>query len=253
MQRSPSTRRGIQSVEIGVRVLEALAMASGPQTLKDLALAAKLPTSNCHRYLVSLARAGFVIQDPGSGRYELGPRLLRAGLAALARLDFMHVATEGLERLVEATGHTGSLSVWGESGPTIVRWMSGRIAVHTSLNVGTILPLLNSATGRVFVSYLPARRTRVLLARERMSSGDDADALIAATRASGYGEVSGDHIPGLHAIAAPVLNFHGEADAVITLVCARHGFAPAVIDRLRLEAAEASARLGWRPDVAHSA
>jgi DNA-binding IclR family transcriptional regulator len=253
MRRSPPPRRGIQSVEIGLRVLEALAAASGPQTLKELALAANLPPSNCHRYLVSFVRAGYVLQEARSGRYELGPRLLRAGLAALAQLDFMGIATEALERVVEATGHTGLIAVWGEAGPTIVRWMSGRIPVHTSLSVGTILPLLSSSTGRVFVAHLPARQTNALLARERMSSGGNSEGLIAAARAAGFAQVSGDHIPGLNAVAAPVLNAYGEAAAVITLVSARQGFAPGAIDRLRLEAAEASGRLGWHSNTAHTA
>src|SRR5882757_11197006 len=77
-------RRGIQSVEIGMRVIEALRAAGGPLVLKDVARAADLPTSNCHRYLVSFVRTGFVIQDAHSGRYDLGSRVVQAGLAALA-------------------------------------------------------------------------------------------------------------------------------------------------------------------------
>src|SRR3981081_4966492 len=78
-------RRGIQSVEIGMRVIEALRAAADPLQLKDLAKLARLPTSNCHRYVVSFVRTGFLIQDLNSGRYDLGPRLLPAGLAARAR------------------------------------------------------------------------------------------------------------------------------------------------------------------------
>src|SRR5258708_39318496 len=86
-------RRGIQSVEIGMRVLEALRAAAGPLELKDLAKAARLPASNCHRYVVSFARTGFFIQDLNSGRYDRGPRLLQAELAALARILPIPVAT----------------------------------------------------------------------------------------------------------------------------------------------------------------
>jgi DNA-binding IclR family transcriptional regulator len=245
--RDSKNRRGIQSVEIGLRVIEALCRAGGPQTLKDLARTAELPASNCHRYLVSFVRAGFVVQEVRSGRYEPGPRLLQAGMAALARIDSMAVATEALERVVDATGNTGLIAVWGEAGPTIVRWMPGRIPVHTSLSTGSILPLLTSATGRVFLAFLPARQTSVLLAREVMSNGGDPNALIAAVRAAGIGQVCGDHIPGLSAVAAPVLNAHGEAATVITLVAAARAIPAVAIDRLRLETADASARLGWTP------
>src|SRR6267378_6261201 len=128
-----SDRRGIQSVEIGMRVIEALRAAAGPLQLKDLAKAARLPTSNCHRYVVSFVRTGFLIQDLNSGRYDLGPRLLQAGLAALARTDPIAIATTALERLVDATGNTGLLSIWADLGPTIVRWMPGVAAVRLFL------------------------------------------------------------------------------------------------------------------------
>jgi DNA-binding IclR family transcriptional regulator len=245
MKRKSSGRRGIQSVEIGTRVIEALRAAAGPLHLKDLARASGLPTSNCHRYVVSFVRTGFLIQDLNSGRYDLGPRVLQAGLAALARTDSIGVATSALERLVDATGNTGLLSVWADAGPTIVRWMPGLAAVRTSLSTGSTLPLLTSATGRVFLAFLPPRQTASLLASEAMSDNIEPGLLAAGVRSSGVGRVSGDHIPGLSAVAAPVLDAHGEAAAVLTLVGARKGIATVAVQRLRQEAAEASARLGW--------
>jgi DNA-binding IclR family transcriptional regulator len=245
MKKKGSERRGIQSVEIGMRVIEALRAARAPLHLKDLAKASGLPTSNCHRYVVSFVRTGFLAQDINSGRYDLGPRLLQAGLAALARTDPIGVSTTALERLVDATGNTGLLSVWADLGPTIVRWMPGLAAVRTSLSTGSTLPLLTSATGRVFLAFLPPRQTAALLANETLSDNVEPGLLAAGVRSSGISRVSGDHIPGLSAVAAPVLDAHGEAQAVITLVGARKGIAAAAVDRLRREAAEASARLGW--------
>lgn len=233
-----------------MRVIEALRAAAGPLHLRDLAKASGLPPSNCHRYVVSFVRTGFLIQDLNSGRYDLGPRLLQAGLAALARTDPIAIATIALERLVDATGHTGLLSIWADLGPTIVRWMPGLAAVRTSLSTGSTLPLLTSATGHVFLTFLPSRQTASLVARETMSDNIDTAPLAASVRASGISQVSGNHIPGLSAVAAPVLDAHGEAAAVITLVGARRPIASAAIDRLRRETAEASARLGWTKPAA---
>ncbi len=243
----PADRRGIQSVEIALRLIQALRTAGGPLLLKDLARLAQLPTSNCHRYCVSFVRAGFLKQDPRSGRYDLGPGLLQAGLTALSRLDPVAIGTEALELVVDATGYTGQLTIWADSGPTIVRWMSGRMAVHTSLSIGSTLPLLTSATGRVFLAYLPSRQTAILAGREAIAHGGDVSKLAAQVRASGVGQVSGDHIPGLTAVAAPVLDAFGEAAAVITLVAVRDGVEPKAVERLRRETREASAKLGWAP------
>ncbi|NIJ08519.1 DNA-binding IclR family transcriptional regulator [Sphingomonas vulcanisoli] len=245
-----SDRRGIQSIEIGLRVIDALRTSPGPLSLKALAAAADLPISNCHRYCVSFVRSGYMQQHTPSGRYDLGPRLLQAGLAALARIDAVAIATEALEALVDETGSTGQLAVWGDRGPTVIRWIAGRAAVRASITVGAVLPLLTSATGRVFLGFLPRRQTAALAAHEAMAGGGDPDALAAQVSALGTGHVSNDHIPGLSAVAAPILDAFGEAAAVVTLVGAREGIAQHAVERLRVAAATASARLGWQPPEA---
>lgn len=54
------TRAGIQSVEVGHALLEALARARGPLMLRDLAAAAGMRAAKAHRYLVSFQRLGLV-------------------------------------------------------------------------------------------------------------------------------------------------------------------------------------------------
>ena len=236
-----SARRGIQSLEIGLGILQAIARGSGPMTLKEIAAASDLPASNCHRYLVSFARSGFVVQNARTSRYDLGPALLQAGIAALARVDAIGIATEALEHLVDETGHTGMVVIWAEAGPTIVRWIQGRQAVRTTLAPGAILPLLTTATGQLFLAFLPPRQTAQLMPG---APAADVAALRDRVRAAGWAQVSGDHIPGLAAAAAPVLDSFGEAVAVLTLVSAGQPVSPAALDALRLHAAAASARMG---------
>lgn len=246
LENQTSDRRGIQSIEIGIRLIDVLRAAPGPLSLKALSAAANLPVSNCHRYCVSFVRSGYMQQDARSGRYDLGAKLIQAGLVALGRTDAVGIATETLEALVDETGCTGQLSVWGDRGPTIVRWITGRAAVRTSITVGATLPLLTSATGRVFLAFLPRRQTAALAANETMAGGGDPDALAARTRSLGMGHVSNEHIPGLSAIAAPMLDPFGDAAAVLTLVSAREGLPPNAAERLRAAARTASTRLGWQ-------
>lgn len=247
MQGSPedsADRRGIQSVEIGLRVIEALRRVGGPLTLKDLAASAQLSASNCHRYCASFVRCGYLMQDDRTGHYDLGPRLLQAGLSALSRIDAVGIATETLRRLVDETGYTGQLTIWSDLGPIIIRWIRGRMAVRTSLSVGSTLPVLTSATGHIFLTFLPASQTAELVGRETGDGPVDVVELATKIRARGTAEVRGDHIPGLSAVAAPVLDHLGEAAAVLTLVAANQGIEVRAIERLRILADCASARLG---------
>ena len=60
-------RAGIQSVEVGFALLDALARAPGPLMLRDLAAAAGMSAAKAHRYLVSFQRLQLVTQrcQPG--------------------------------------------------------------------------------------------------------------------------------------------------------------------------------------------
>jgi len=104
-------RAGIQSVEVGFALLQALGDAPGPLMLRDLARAANMSAAKAHRYLVSFQRLQLVVQDVASTRYDLGPAALKLGLASLERLDAVKLARERVARLTEDIGHTLALAV----------------------------------------------------------------------------------------------------------------------------------------------
>ena len=64
-------RKGIQSVEIGIGILETLSDSMVPLSLKDIAGSVGLPPSNVHRYLASFVRTSMVRQDIETGHYDL--------------------------------------------------------------------------------------------------------------------------------------------------------------------------------------
>ena len=51
-------RQGIQSIEVGFRLLDVLAATSRPMMLRDIAKGAGMPAAKAHRYMVSFMRIG---------------------------------------------------------------------------------------------------------------------------------------------------------------------------------------------------
>lgn len=209
-----SERRGIGSVDTAMTILAAFAAAPGPLGLSDISRRTGMAASKLHRYLTSLVSTGMLIQPERSGAYDLGPFAATLGLAGLARNDFVNRAADALPGLVAKTGATAMLSVWGTKGPTVIRWERGPNFVVTALGLGATLPLMNSATGRVFLGFLPSDVTAPHVSGNRAGVAR----MAAETLAMGYASVGGDLIPGLHAAAAPILDWQGEAAAVITLI-----------------------------------
>jgi DNA-binding IclR family transcriptional regulator len=203
--------RGIQSLETGLSVLYALAECEGPSALSVLAKNVGMPPSQMHRYLASLVIAGMVKQNADSGHYDLGPGAMRLGLAAFSRLDIFHEADRVFSTLARESGNTSLMAIWGDRGPTIIRWYPGTPPIVTAFYLGSTLPLLKSAIGQVFFAYghvptmdeaakreLSGAKTKLDLAELRKS--------VIKSKGSSIDSVM---IPGLRAVAAPIFDLQG--------------------------------------------
>jgi DNA-binding IclR family transcriptional regulator len=215
-------RRGIQSVGIGMKVLSTVAGMTGASSLTSIAAKAGLSASKTHRYLSSLVAANMLKQDPHSGYYDLDAGAIRIGLAALSRIDAFSAAGPFVEGLVARTNRTAAISVWGDAGPTIMRWFKGNPPVITSMSIGSTMPLLRSATGQIFFAFghrsevdAHARRE---IAGSKVDFGADLEALRAAVGARCMAINSGDFIPGLRVAAAPVFDLQGSLVLVVALL-----------------------------------
>jgi DNA-binding IclR family transcriptional regulator len=202
--------------------LSALAASRNWDTLTRIAARAALSPSQTHRYLQSLISAGMVVQNTTSARYGLGPATIRIGIAALARIDVFSVASEAVTTFTENTGRTAFLSVWGEAGATIVRWFPGNPPVITALALGSILPLLHSATGHVYCSFLMPQEIAGRLEQELENhpggGSTNLQQIHRSTRTRLHAEVSGAFIPGLRAIAMPIFDIQGRLAVVATAI-----------------------------------
>ncbi len=152
--RSAGQSRGIQSVEVGFAILEALARSREPKTLTALASEVGMSPSKAHFYLTSFARLGLVTQPLAGGPFTLGPAAVRIGVAALAQIDILQLARDALFDVRDATGQTVFLSVWGSYGPTIVHRVQGLSWSPVEIRVGLVLSAM-SATGRAFLACYP--------------------------------------------------------------------------------------------------
>ena len=214
-------RVGIQSVEVGFALVEALARAPGPLMLRDLAATAGMSAAKAHRYLVSFQRLRLVAQDARTLRYDLGPAALQVGLASLWRLDAVRQARERIPALLEQVGHTVALAVWGNHGPTIVHWEESKRAAPVHLRLGDVMPLLSSATGRCFAAFGSTEAVAPLLKQEVAAARRDgrrhdipstmaqARVLLQEVRQRGAARVVDTLLPGIAAFCAPVFDSSG--------------------------------------------
>lgn len=226
---------GIQSFEIGLKLLGLMAELSDgamPPMLKTLSAAAEMPPAKVHRYMVSLVRTGYAERDPATGRYRLGPMARQLGITAISRMDVLKVAGARLPQICAELEQSVALAIWTFHGPVMVATEDLREPVTISTRVGQIMPLLSSATGRVFGAWLPARMVERLIQQELASAyGKDpatairtvaqVDQLFQQTREAGVGWTQGGLNATVNALAAPIFDYRG------TLVAALASLGPA--------------------------
>lgn len=254
---------GVQSVETGIALLlavAALADETPPPMLKTIAARAGLPPAKAHRYMVSFTRTGMVERDAATGRYRFGPNARLIGVAAVRGSDVVRSASKRLPQLCEAARHTTALAIWTENGPTIVWVEEVRKHVTVSTRIGEVLPILDSATGRVFGAWLPRYQIQKPLANElaanrsardgnRISRIGDAEKIFETVRQHGVGWSLGELNLGIHALAAPVFDFRGTLVGALAMLGPSASFNAApdgpLAGLLREAAADVSATLGY--------
>jgi DNA-binding IclR family transcriptional regulator len=254
------SQAGIQSVEVGFSLLEALIQAPGAMMLRDLAQAAGMSPAKAHRYLVSYQRLGLVTQGDGDTRYDLGPASLKLGLATLSRLDAVQLARSRMDALMDAIGHTVAIAVWGNHGPVIVHWQEPARAVTVNLRLGDVMPLLASATGRCFAAFAPPAWVAPLLKAEVSQlaktprqgmphSAAQAQALLDEVRKQGASRVVDTLLPGISGMAVPVWDAGGRICLSLVTLGSSAGFDAAydgqVARALKTCAAQLSQELGY--------
>lgn len=256
---SKKERRGIQSVEVGGKLLAALVDEGGAMLLRDLAVKAGMTSAKAHPYLVSFGNIGLIQQDPVSGRYELGPFALQMGLISLQLLDPVKIAIPEIVTLSEQIEHTVALAVMGNNGPTIVHMNESRQAVHVKMRTGTVVSILSTATGRVFSAFLSPKLVEKLTARELGNAGrqagnkataKDVEQRLVEVRRRGVARSIGEPTAGINALSAPVFDHAGSIVLAVTVIGASGALDPGwtgdAVIRLKACATRISEKLGYR-------
>ncbi len=256
-----STRKGIQSLVTGFEVIDFLVKAGKPVPLREIAKGTGLSPSKLQFYLVSLLEVRVVHQDAGTGHYGLGPYSLQLGIAGLQQFDIFEATRARLDDFAERHGHSVFLGVWGTEGPTVVYRARGyRTGSLMELRLGSVLPVLRSALGQLFLAHLPDRITKENVARELNKgvaldrlpevphTSEELTARCADIRDQGISRCRGGLLSDHTGLSVPVFDYRGKIVAGITVMAPFDGIddeiSSEIANDLRFVAKEISAEAG---------
>lgn len=185
----------------------------------------------------------------------------------VATLNAVHLARPCLEELNRETDKTVGLGVWGNLGPTLIWWIEAKRPLDVRLRCGMVLPMLGSATGKVFAAFsspdltAPYIEAEIAAAQHSLSvpftSRQAVDEHLALVRERQLGFIENAILTdinerGVNGFSAPVFDASGAIVLALTMMGDSETLKeddPA-IGRLRDAARRLSVRLGYRPAAA---
>jgi DNA-binding IclR family transcriptional regulator len=199
----------LSTVEKAIDLLFHLHAEAAPRGVTAVGKALDLPKSSAHRLLSTLTRRGLLERDE-RGRYCPGIGLVALGLGVLEREPVVAAARPLLEREAQQLGDTVFLTAARAGAVVVLDKAEGTGFLRAAPQIGSTVPLHATAVGKLYLTHAP----------EAVSLGDEPlEAFTPATRTSpamlaaelerirrrGYAENRDEWIPGLSAIAAPVM------------------------------------------------
>ncbi|MGC5246651.1 IclR family transcriptional regulator [Gordonia sp. DT219] len=239
----------------GLAMLECLG-ESGPQGVTQLANAIGIDKGNAHRIAKVLINQGFVDQDVATKHYRLAPRTIQLAGQALRQLDVRQAADDVLARLAAETGESTHLAVRTPDGGVYVAQVKAgnRLSVETEIGSSPIIHA--TATGKALYAgaepgelELVAPEPLAKFTSTTITDRSVLDADLATVRSRGYAVDDEELNPDIRCAAAPVTGAGGKTVAAVGI----SGPVSRVDQqrlhdlgvRLRIAAAEISARLSW--------
>ncbi len=215
-----------QSLERGLRVIEATATIGGAATLSEIARKTALPRSTTHHILRALVEFGYLVQDGGARPYRLGPKLFRLTGRTWTKEQLAEIAMPYLDDLSRRTGEGTSLAVLRDGVVTIVAKRESEGPVRVAQAVGDRRPIYCTAVGKALAAWLPEQELEGIIARTVFDRRTPRTIVTAAAfrrelgriRAAGFTMDNEEHVPGIRCIAMPVRDHSGEVRASLCVV-----------------------------------
>jgi IclR family KDG regulon transcriptional repressor len=223
MDRDPETYN-VRAVERAMEILSTFDGEHEDRGVSEIAQATGLHKATTHRIMMTLLNGGFLERTMDGERFRLGLRAVELGLGALRRLDVRRAAFPYMEQLVERFQETCDLSIFDRGWMLYVEVVHSEHSLTIAARIGRHLPAYCTASGRVFLAFLPPEVVAPILdapltpcTEQTITSPDQLREELAATRQRGYALDDEEFEAGIRAVSAPVRDIDGNVIAALSI------------------------------------
>ncbi len=149
-------RYGVNSLELGLRLLELFNEDTNEITLSEAARRIGVSRSSAFRLVHTLERLGYLDRDDDTKSYRLGARVLNLGFSFLTSKDIAELAQPELQRLRKATHCSTHLAILDGAEIIYVCRFASHQPFSGTVSVGARLPAHATTMGRAMLAFKPA-------------------------------------------------------------------------------------------------
>lgn len=215
----------VRAIRKACALLDLLTEAKRPLSLGELTDLSGWAKSTVYGLLSSMRSCGLVEQDAESGRYALGVRLFEYGSAVQSTRNIIALSREPMERLVNATNESASLSMLDRGEALVLSHAEADSGFHIVSETGAHLPAFCTAQGKVLLSSLSNTAIRRIFETQAQMftphTAPSADALVSeiqTVREKGYAIENGEFKIGVRGVAAPIRDHTGAIRYAVGLI-----------------------------------
>ena len=178
-KRAPKAGPGtVSALDRGLALLQCFGDGHPVLGPTDLARLTGIPRPSVTRLAATLVAHRWLRPEPGGERYMLGAGVVALAQVFLSGLDVRAAARGPMQALAERTGGSVYLAVRDGLEMVLVEACRSRSTMLAArLDVGSRVPLPNSALGRAYLGALDAATRAQLLESLRLARGSDWQAL----------------------------------------------------------------------------
>jgi IclR family transcriptional regulator, KDG regulon repressor len=215
---------GVRSLQLAIDVLEAVALANEELGVTQIAERLNVTKGSVHRHLSTWVSRGYLLQNPTTSRYAIGPKgRLLARLAP--DTDLVQLAEGSMRDLRDALGHTVVLSEMTPRGALVLAKLVGTSPIEIGVRAGSELPFHASAQGKVVLAFAPHPFQARVLSRSletftahTITSAERIQKALTEIARCGYASAPQEAMLGINAVAAPIFDRNDACIGALAIV-----------------------------------
>lgn len=220
-----STGTPVRTVANAIEIVDLVSNSGNGIGVREIARRLGLGKSTASRLVLALEEAEVLRQQPETGRYVLGPRLLDIAARHRRNLDLAQVARRHLSELQQRTGETVFLGRLEGMYVVLVDQIDSNNPLRMVATIGAREPAHCTGLGKVLLADLGEEKRHALLktarltrhTRQTLTSVKSVRQELARVEAAGYAIDDQEFVEGVRCLAAPILDSDGETVAALSV------------------------------------